>query len=251
MKNGLPFLDGKQLHDSSLQGNKKAGNIYKTKKSVTTQDGIIFENDEGALRSRIVSIPQNREVLDSVSVFESEADKDEAFYESSKDTLNSFLANIPVKNRSKADIVKRATNLARNVKSFSNITMRQERSEHNRINKYKIQVHNKITLSLACFVLFLIGAPLGAIIRKGGLGMPMVMAILFFVVFHILSTMGKKFAEELVLTPFQGMWLSIFVLLPLGMFLTYKAANDSALFNMDAYWGIFKKIWRKNKKEKA
>ena len=75
--------------------------------------------------------------------------------------------------------------------------------------------------------------------------MPMVVAIMFFMVFHILSTIGKKFAEEGQLSPFMGMWLSIFILTPLGIFLTYKAMRDSALFNIDAYLIPLKNLWNK------
>jgi lipopolysaccharide export system permease protein len=81
----------------------------------------------------------------------------------------------------------------------------------------------------------LIGAPLGAIIRRGGLGTPLIFAIGFFMLFYFSSTVGEKFAKEDSLTPFMGMWLATFVLLPLGLFLTYKALNDSKLLTKEAY----------------
>jgi lipopolysaccharide export system permease protein len=84
-------------------------------------------------------------------------------------------------------------------------------------------------------VLFLIGAPLGSIIRKGGLGTPLIFAIIFFMVFYFSSTTGEKFAKENTLTPFTGMWLATFVLVPIGLFLTYKAMRDSQLFNKEVY----------------
>ena len=91
-------------------------------------------------------------------------------------------------------------------------------------------------------VLFLIGAPLGAIIRKGGLGTPLVFAVIFFVIFHLLNTFGEKFTKEGVLPPAIGMWISTFVLIPIGAFLTYKAMKDSQLFNQEAYYRFFSKI---------
>jgi len=103
------------------------------------------------------------------------------------------------------------------------------------LRRHKIEWHRKITLSLACLVLFLVGAPLGSIIRKGGLGTPLVFAIIFFMVFYFSSTTGEKFAKENTLTPFYGMWLATFVLLPVGLFLTYKAMRDSNLFNKEFY----------------
>ena len=103
------------------------------------------------------------------------------------------------------------------------------------LRKHKIEWHRKISLSLACLVLFLIGAPLGSIIRKGGLGTPLIFAIIFFMVFYFSSTMGEKFAKENSVSPFFGMWLASFVLVPIGVFLTYKAMRDSQLFNKEWY----------------
>jgi lipopolysaccharide export system permease protein len=103
------------------------------------------------------------------------------------------------------------------------------------LRRHKIEWHRKITISLACIVLFMVGAPLGAIIRKGGLGTPLIFAIIFFMVFYFSSTTGEKMAKENSLTPFTGMWLASFVLLPIGIFLTYKAMHDSQLFNKEVY----------------
>ncbi len=110
------------------------------------------------------------------------------------------------------------------------------------LSLHGIEWHRKFTLSVACLVLFLIGAPLGSIIRKGGLGTPLVFAIIFFVIFHLLNTFGEKFSKEAVLPPYIGMWLSTFVLIPIGAFLTYKAMKDSQLFNQEAYYRFFNKI---------
>jgi lipopolysaccharide export system permease protein len=106
----------------------------------------------------------------------------------------------------------------------------------------KIEWHRKFSLSLACLVLFFIGAPLGSIIRKGGIGMPLVVAILFFLIFHLLNMFGEKFVKDDILSPFVGMWLSVLVLGPLGAILTYKAMHDSQLFNKEFYYRIFKNI---------
>jgi lipopolysaccharide export system permease protein len=103
------------------------------------------------------------------------------------------------------------------------------------LRKHKIEWHRKLVLSSACLILFLIGAPLGSIIRKGGLGTPLIAAISFFMVFYFSTTIGEKLAKENTLTPFSGMWLAAFVLVPIGIFLTYKAMRDSQLFNKEAY----------------
>jgi lipopolysaccharide export system permease protein len=107
---------------------------------------------------------------------------------------------------------------------------------------HKIEWHRKFSLSMACFVLFFIGAPLGSIIRKGGLGMPLVVAIIFFLLFHLLSMFGEKFVKENIMPPYIGMWLAVIVLTPVGIFLTYKAMHDSQLFNKEFYSRSYKRI---------
>lgn len=106
----------------------------------------------------------------------------------------------------------------------------------------RVEYQKKFTLSAACLALFLIGAPLGAIIRKGGLGLPVVVAVIFFLIYYIISTIGEKFVKDGDLAPMIGMWIAILVLTPIGMFLSYKAANDSELFNVEAYNKFIKKI---------
>ena len=101
--------------------------------------------------------------------------------------------------------------------------------------RHDVEWHRKFTLSFACLIFFFIGAPLGAIVRKGGLGLPVVISVAFFIIYYIIDTTGQKMAREGVWEVWQGMWLSSAVLLPIGIFLTYKAATDSALFNADAY----------------
>jgi lipopolysaccharide export system permease protein len=107
---------------------------------------------------------------------------------------------------------------------------------------HKLEWQRKYAFSLACMVLLFIGAPLGSIIRKGGMGMPLVVAIIFFLIFHLLNVFGEKFVKSATLSPFVGMWLAVFILTPVGIFLTYKAMNDSQLFNKEFYNRIAKKI---------
>ena len=107
---------------------------------------------------------------------------------------------------------------------------------------HAIEWHRKFTLSFACIVLFLIGAPLGSIIRKGGLGTPLVLAIVFFVIFFLLNNFGEKFAKSGEWTVYKGMWLSSIILIPVGLFLTYKAMRDSQLFNQEFYYRLLQPI---------
>jgi lipopolysaccharide export system permease protein len=117
-----------------------------------------------------------------------------------------------------------------------------EDARESNIRLSKIEWHRKYAFSVACLVLFFIGAPLGSIIRKGGMGMPLVVAIIFFLIFHLLGMFGEKFVKENLTTPFIGMWLAVLVLSPLGIFLTYKAMHDSQLFNKEFYYRMFKQF---------
>jgi len=101
--------------------------------------------------------------------------------------------------------------------------------------EFRIEVYRKYTQSTAVLLMFLIGAPLGAIIKKGGLGVPILVSILFFIVFYVLDTMGSKYGRDFVLPVGVGMWLSNAVLFPFGAFFLYQAYNDSGLLELD-FW---------------
>jgi lipopolysaccharide export system permease protein len=109
------------------------------------------------------------------------------------------------------------------------------------IRRYEVEWNKKLTMSFACLVFFFIGAPLGAIIRKGGFGTPAVISIFFFVIFYVISLSGQKMVEENVIGTFAGMWAASYILMPIGIFLTYKATTDSVIMNIDTYLLFFKK----------
>jgi lipopolysaccharide export system permease protein len=127
------------------------------------------------------------------------------------------------------------------------------KSRHNVYNDYSTNLHaaqveyqKKFTLSAACLALFLIGAPLGAIIRKGGLGLPVVISVVFFLIYHIISTIGEKYVKAGDASPVV-MWAAIIILAPIGLFLSYKAANDSVIFDADAYKRFFVRLFKRKK----
>jgi lipopolysaccharide export system permease protein len=169
--------------------------------------------------------------------------KDSLKTDTSKILKEDFLSNFS--KQEKISITDIAINIARNIKENLDFTKEEFLQKERRINRHKIEWHRKFTLSFACLVLFFIGAPLGALIRKGGFGMPVVLSILFFVAFHIISISGEKFAREGVLIPVHGMWLASAILLPIGIALTLKATTDSALFDANFYRKIFRKIFQK------
>ena len=110
------------------------------------------------------------------------------------------------------------------------------------VRRHLMEMHRRFTMAFLCLVFFLIGAPLGAIIRKGGIGLPIVISVLFFVIYYMIDTGGARLVREGIWEVYQGMWLSSAVLFPIGIFLTYKATKDSNLFNADSYVAFFKKI---------
>ncbi|MFI3315104.1 MAG: LptF/LptG family permease [Rikenellaceae bacterium] len=122
-------------------------------------------------------------------------------------------------------------------------------AEHQNIRASSVQLyasyinfHEKLSLPVSVIIFFLIGAPLGAIIRKGGLGMPIVISVAFFVIYYIITMTGKKLVNDGAWSPFAGMWLSSFILAPLALFLTYKSTTDSPLMDADTYNNHIKKV---------
>jgi lipopolysaccharide export system permease protein len=147
-------------------------------------------------------------------------------------------------------IIEAATNIARSAKAYVDSVSNDEANDEDSTIRYNIEWHRKFTLSIACLILFFIGAPLGAIIRKGGLGTPVVISIVFFIIFHVLSITGEKLSKEGSLPAYQGMWLATVTLLPVGVFLTYKATSDSDLFDVSLYIEPIKNIFVKKKAKK-
>lgn len=145
----------------------------------------------------------------------------------------------------KSSIFSHAINSCRGIKTRSNAAYLEEYDRDIMIIKHIVQWHKKLTLSYACLVLFLIGAPLGSIIRKGGLGMPVVISIFFFILFHILNITGEKLSKEAVVDPSIGMWIASMVLTPIGVFITYKATSDSSMMDAVSYLNVIKKLFRK------
>lgn len=147
--------------------------------------------------------------------------------------LDSLLAAMPVGQAE--GLYARAASLVNNHKMEIEFRAMQIADEKARFRRHEIELIKKFTLSVACIIFLFIGAPLGAIIRKGGLGTPLVISVLLFLVYYIIDNTGYKLARDGRWVVWAGMWLSTFVLLPLGVFVTYKAMNDSSVFNPDLY----------------
>lgn len=167
------------------------------------------------------SNPENPKTVRKPVALAKPIDIDSVFYKEKPSMTRSYLAQ--------------ALSKARQMKQdyeFQSYTMADDKKT---IRRHGIEMHKKFTLSFACLIFFFIGAPLGAIIRKGGIGTPLVISVFLFIFYYIIDNTGYKMARDGKVEVWEGIWLSSFVLLPLGVFFTYKAVRDSAVFNFDAY----------------
>lgn len=165
--------------------------------------------------------------------------------------------SVPVSSFAKLELADRrqvvnvAMNMTRNAKNYMSRSKEEITGRVEFVNKHKMEWHRKLTLSLAVILLFFIGAPLGAIIKKGGLGLPVIFSVVFFLIYHITSITGEKMVETGKLLPSQGMWLSSAILLPIALFLTYKAAKDASLFDWDVYVRVLERVGKLFAKKKV
>ena len=159
-----------------------------------------------------------------------------------KDTLNIDTLMMAKGNSYARSYMVQALNKAKRHRQdyeYKSYSMQDQRKS---IRRHDIEMQKKFTLSFACIIFFFIGAPLGAIIKKGGIGTPLVISVILFIVYYIIDNTGYKMAREGRMAVWAGMWLSSAILLPMGVFFTYKAVHDSALFNLDAYRNFFRRL---------
>lgn len=218
-----------------------------------TQDSIFKDN------YKMLSVRQLNKNIDSLHTIElgyykrvkAETSSYLYFHKYEKDDSTkvnqNLLKNISRLNQIIADSAKlycidRALSQIQSINSATQIIKDDYRNFQRELRYYEIEWHRKFTLSAACLVLFIIGAPLGSLIRKGGLGTPLVFAVIFFALFHLFNTFGEKFVKEGITSPFGGMWLSTVILTPIGIFLSYKAMRDSQLFNKEFYYRLITKL---------
>ena len=219
------FVDSVSVRLDSMQS-VNAKNVYETSYKKT------FKKQEDIKQNNVKDDP-NSEKSDTKAM--PEAKRDEPVIVMNFDSL--YQAENPGK---KATILTRAKSSIENMKAdyfFKAATIGEEAY---RVRRHLTEWHNKFTISFACLVFFFIGAPLGAIIRKGGLGTPVVLSVLLFIFYYVINNIGFKMARDGVWEAWQGMWLSSAILAPLGIFLTYKAVNDSVILNADTYLNAIK-----------
>ncbi len=154
--------------------------------------------------------------------------------------LDAFYNNLT--NSEKKNLIDMALNFSKTGKNLITSFAGNHEWQIKRLRRFEIAWHEKITLSVACFIFFFIGAPLGAIIRRGGFGMPVVVSVLFFIFYYVISITAQKMVREDVIHTIIGMWFASALLMPMGIYLTYKAATDSIIFNLETYSATVKKL---------
>lgn len=227
----MSAFDMKRTDENLFKGHHQMMNLRQLKlKSDTTRLQIDSISKISALELKanvlFTSPHYNREVVAPAQI---------------KDNGTDILNYIPQENR--RSVINTAMGSIQSFKDASFIRGATYKDLADKDIKYDVEWHRKFTLAVSCLLLFAIGAPLGAIVRKGGLGAPVVMSIIFFLIYHIISTVAEKSAKDGALTPFWGMWMAIIVLAPLAAFLTYKSTTDSTLFDAAQYKLKAEKAW--------
>ena len=156
-----------------------------------------------------------------------------------------FMDNFSKKEQ--ASIINMATSAVKNQIDNIELNIKDFERQETNIRKHQQVLHEKFSLSIACLLFFFIGAPLGAIIRKGGLGLPIVISVVFFVIYYIITITSQRVAIAGDMPIFLGVWLSSIIILPIGIFLTIKATTDSALLDGESWKKTLRKIFRRNK----
>lgn len=233
----IPFdANFNRMDEASMDGTQIAKNVSQLRASVDSLTIIVDSlniNDRKVMLKYTYLSYRNNYQIDTAKVQEDNLD-----YSYSLDSvLNSLSPSEKVSVYSEAMSRAEANKNDFMFRSISKIDTQKKIRQHN------VELQRKFTLSFACLIFFFIGAPLGAIIRKGGLGMPVVVSVILFIIYYIIDNLGYKMARDGVWDVWQGVWLSSFILFPLGVFITYKAINDSALFNADAYRNYYVKLF--------
>jgi len=226
-----------RLDESILQDQHVSKNVAQLTSSIDSVSKILVGREKEQATEMVQRRYFGRDILPNRSL---DIGKNIKLKNYNPDTLFMSL-NQPQMETAAMSALQKAQDMKNQV-DYNNITLGEPQKY---IRRHQIEWHRKFTLSFACLIFFFIGAPLGAIIRKGGLGTPVVISVIMFIVYYIIDNTGYKMAREGLWTAYQGMWLSSAVLLPIGIFLTYKAAVDATLFNPEEYLKVWQKLKQK------
>jgi lipopolysaccharide export system permease protein len=236
----------KQFDLSSLQLNRSADSLGQTNQQMRNMKQLEYAIDslkKDVARLQVKTRSEQEPFFPFIGYIDSGWKRPDTMKLS---TVKKFELLIPDSARNA--VIEKSYSQAGSAKATNDVIYSEWLTKKKDLRLHQIEWHRKIALSLACLVLFLIGAPLGSIIRKGGLGSPLIFAIVFFMIFYFLSNTGQKFAKEGAMSPFLGMWLSTIVLIPIGIFLIYKALKDSQLLNKEFYFRLRSNLRKMMKK---
>ncbi len=245
----LPMMRGKFKEDiirfdlSGLSLNRTDQDLFKDHYKMLTVGQLQFSEDSLLKKLRLRSEEQEQHLRNSLYVLREKGRIPEA-----EAMMAAGKADPPVRSEKREQVYNTAIDMVRNNISFIDRSLEERRGRLEHVTRFRIEWHRKFMLAFTCLVFFFVGAPLGAIIRKGGMGLPTVFAIFFFLIFHIVSFSMEKLAIAGGIDPWPGMWISTLILVPIGMFLTWKAATDSPLFDADVYyrgWERFRALFRR------
>lgn len=234
----MPFdANFNRMDESSMDGTQISKNIKELKHTIDSLSSLIDTlnvNDRKLmLNNAYLAYRSDAEVVDSL--------QNNAVVEAKAYDFDSIMSSLSLQERSMIyNDALRAVESNQNDVMFRSVAKTDLKTK---VRQHDVELQGKFSLSFACLVFFFIGAPLGAIIRKGGLGMPVVISVIMFIIYYIINNLGYKMARDGIWEVWQGVWLSSFVLFPLGVFITYKAINDSDLFNPEAYGKYLRKIF--------
>lgn len=243
----LGFKEYKKMFDlSSFKLNKTADSVFKDNWKMLSESQLRKAMDS---LNRYKTLYEKKIIKDiePYAVFAKYLDSN--WVTAKIQPVDSFKKLIP--DSAKSFVLERAISQSNSIKAALDQNIMDYEARTRDLRLHEIEWHRKFSMSVACLVLFLIGAPLGSIIRKGGIGLPLVFAVLFFILFFLLNTYGEKLSKTGVWNSFNGMWLSTGVLLVIGIFLITKAMRDSQLFNNEFYYRLFRRIKKRIQKNNS
>jgi lipopolysaccharide export system permease protein len=212
-------------------------NYFKNLREVMSVGQIITQRDTTLMSIRKLNESTKDLLKSGVWMLRSQSSKNKTTTLGNHDTPKPFWEYVPDSLRSR--VLSSSEISIRSVKSMIEINKQNYKLHRLNLIDAEIELHKRFTMPFACILLFIIGAALGSIIRKGGLGMPFVSAVVFFIIYYFMNTIGEKIAKEDVVSVVVGMWSPSLILLLIGVFLLYKANNDSPLFNKEIYTRFF------------
>ena len=238
----IPYDNGFDTDEESISDRHVGKNLAQLSHSVDSLNQRIDSINYGYGKKLVSSIYYTgvrQQVRDDTLYFAEKTEKPQKMVID----LDSIYASLTPGQMEK--LTDKAISRAKNVIQTFAIQREMQTFEQKNVNYHSIEMHRKFTLSVACLLFFFIGAPLGAIIRKGGMGIPIITGVIFFIFYYVIDNTGYKAAKNGVMQPWFGIWLSSMVLAPIGIWLTWRAVNDSPLFDWDTYKIRFSQLMRR------